>query len=427
MRNTLAAADHHGIDCKVTESMSDPRLDGLAHCHPSPRGHPSPRAKCTPKTRSWPDRALRHGMRLCVIGAASIALGGCLTGQYMSSSGFKDGEVVQGTDMRMVEITPQFVASGDNAVSAFQVPAELAQYRPQSYQIQPGDTLLVTVWDHPELTAPAGTQATAASNGRLVYPDGTMFYPYVGTLKVEGMTIEELRNTLTTRLAKYLRNPQLDVTVTGNGGQVVMEGAFTNTAPQGIDTVPLTVSKAVGAAGINLEQADISGLTLIRDGRRYPLDMDAMNRGGGAGDIYLKPGDRLFMPFNDRKQVYVLGEVVRPQALTFKTSDMTLTQALGRTGGLNQVTSNGDAVYVIRGIDAAQLSPQTPPSAATIYHLRAKSPAAFALASSFSLRAGDVVFVGPAGITRWNRFLSQLLPLSGIINSAANAQDSFTN
>jgi polysaccharide biosynthesis/export protein len=356
--------------------------------------------------------------RIGFVAAVAIMLTGCLTGQHMAR-GDQDG-------MRMVEITPEFVASGDNVSAMQPLPAELTEYRPQSYEIQPGDTLLVTVWDHPELTAPAGTQQSAASNGRLVYPDGTMFYPYVGTLKVQGMTIEELRRTLTSRLAKYLRDPQVDVGVTGNGGQVVLEGAFTNTAPQGVSTVPLTVSKAVGAGGINVEQADLSGLTLIRDGRRYNIDLDRINRQEGASDIYLKPGDRLYLPFNDRKQVYVLGEVLRPQALTFKTSDMSLTQALGRAGGLNQVTSNGDEVYVIRGIDASQLA-KASGSAATVYHLGAKSASAFALASSFSLRAGDVVFVGPAGITRWNRFLSQLLPLSGIINSAANAQNNFTD
>jgi polysaccharide export outer membrane protein len=326
----------------------------------------------------------------------------------------------------MVEITPQLVASNQNAAANVELPPELTQYRPQSYQIQPGDTLLVTVWDHPELTTPAGAQQAAASNGRLVYPDGTLFYPYVGQLKVAGMTIEELRSTLTTRLAKYLRKPQVDVGVSGNGGQVVLEGAFNNTAPQGLGTVPMTVSKAVGAAGINVEQADLSGLTLIREGRRYNIDLDALHRGGSVTDIYLKPGDRLYLPFNDRKQVYVLGEVVRPQALTFKTSDMSLTQALGRTGGLNQVTSNGDAVYVIRGVDAANLSKEAP-STATVYHLRAKSPAAFAVASSFPLRAGDVVFVGPAGITRWNRFFSQLLPLSAILNTATSAQGNVSN
>jgi polysaccharide export outer membrane protein len=362
---------------------------------------------------------MQQAARMLLVAAASLVLAGCLTGQSMSR-GDQAG-------MRMVEITPEFVASGDNVSAMQPLPAELTEYRPQSYEIQAGDTLLVTVWDHPELTAPAGTQQSAASNGRLVYPDGTMFYPYVGTLKVQGMTIEELRRTLTSRLSKYLRDPQVDVGVTGNGGQVVLEGAFTNTAPQGVSTVPLTVSKAVGAGGINVEQADLSGLTLIRDGRRYNIDLDRLNRQEGSGDIYLKPGDRLYLPFNDRKQVYVLGEVLRPQALTFKTSDMSLTQALGRAGGLNQVTSNGDEVYVIRGIDAANLASQTSGAGATVYHLGAKSASAFALASSFSLRAGDVVFVGPAGITRWNRFLSQLLPLSGIINSAANAQNNFTD
>lgn len=363
----------------------------------------------------------------CALSVAALVTSGCV-GQHMSSSSLNDGEVVQGSDMRMVEITPEFIHGTGNATASVQLPAELTQYRPESYHIQPGDILQVTVWDHPELTTPAGVQQGAASNGRLVYPDGTLFFPYVGTIKVEGMTIEELRGSLATRLGKYLKDPQLDIGIAGNGGQVVLEGAFKNTAPQAVSTVPLSVAKAVGTAGIDLEQADISGLTLVRDGRRYKLDMDALNRSGAAnGDVYLKPGDRLFMPFNDRKEVYVLGEVTRPQAITFKTTDMSLTQALGRSGGLNQITSNGDAVYVIRGVDAANLTPQTSAEAATVYHLRAQSPAAFALASSFSLRAGDVVFVGPAGITRWHRFLTQLLPLSGFINSAANVQDSFTN
>lgn len=369
---------------------------------------------------------LGFGFRMLSMALMAAVLSGCLTGQSMSARGGDNGEVVQGGDVRMVEITPEFVAANRGAPMADAVPAQLREYRPDTYHIQPGDMLLVTVWDHPELTTPAGTMQQAATNGRLVYPDGTLFYPYAGTIKVEGMTIQELRNTLTSRLAKYLRNPQLDVNVANHGGQVSMEGAFTNTAPQSITTVPLTLSKAVGTAGISVRDADLSGLMLIREGASYTIDLDAMNRRGGAGDIYLKPGDRLYLPFNDRKEVYVLGEVTRPQAITFKTSDMTLTQALGRAGGLDQVTSNGDAVYVIRGVDASQLTAEAP-STATVYHLRAKSPAAFALADSFSVRAGDVVFVGAAGITRWNRFLSQLLPLSGILRNAANVQNDVTN
>jgi polysaccharide export outer membrane protein len=343
---------------------------------------------------------------------AAIMLAGCALGpgQRMTSN----HTLVESGDVEMIAITPEVVSAPRSVV---QLPAELASYKPESYQIHPGDTILVTVWDHPELTTPAGSQQQAITNGRLVQPDGTFFYPYAGKINVSGMTIEQLRSTLAERLSRYLRNPQLDVNVVGFGSRVALQGAFTDTTPQEFTTVPLTLSQAIGKGRINVEQADLAGFVLTRDGRDYLLDLDALNRNGKlAQDIYLKPGDRLFPPFNDRKEVYVVGEVLRPQALNFKTTDMSLTQALGRTGGLNPVSAKGGAVYVIRGVENMQSSP------AKVYHLDATSPVAFALADQFSLRPGDVVWVGPAGITRWNRFLSQLLPLSGIISNAAAAQ-----
>lgn len=352
-----------------------------------------------------------------VAAIAAVFVSGCIPGQYMSSKAGPGGSVVEGDHVEMVQITSELVAADRNARQPGQIPAELQGYRPESYRISPGDTLLVTVWDHPELTTPAGTQQAAVTNGRLVYPDGTMFFPFAGQMKVAGMTIEEVRSTLTSKLARYIQQPQVDVNVVGSGGRVSVQGAFVNTAPQNITTTPLTLSQAIGAATVNVEQADLAGFVLTRDGKSYPLDLDALNRNGKvAADLYLKPGDHLYLPYNDRKEAYVLGEVLRPQAITFKTTDMSLTQALGRAGGLNPVSSNGDEVYVIRGIEEMQ---QTP---ARVYHLSARSPAAFALADRFSVRPGDVVFVGPAGVTRWNRFLSQLLPLSGIISNAASAQ-----
>jgi polysaccharide export outer membrane protein len=352
----------------------------------------------------------------CAVTIIATMLAGC-AGQQMSTRGSGNGELINGTDVRMVAITPELVAPQRTTEP---VPAELASYRPETYRIQPGDTLLVTVWDHPELTTPAGSQQQAVTNGRLVQPDGTFFYPYAGKINVTGMSIEDLRSTLATRLAKYLRDPQLDVNVVGFGSRVALQGAFTDTSPQEMTTVPLTLAQAIGKARIDAEQADLSGLVLTRDQRSYRLDLDALNRDGNvAPTIYLKPGDHLFLPFNDRKEVYVIGEVLRPQAITFKTTDMSLTQALGRSGGLNPITAKGEAVYVIRGVEDMQRSP------ATVYHLDAKSPAAFALADRFWLRQGDVVWVGPAGVTRWNRFLTQLLPLSGLISNAASAQYNF--
>ncbi|WP_109123916.1 polysaccharide biosynthesis/export family protein [Dyella sp. C11] len=317
----------------------------------------------------------------------------------------------------IVPITPKQLAMDRAAENAAAIAPELLAYKPESYRIGAGDTLYITVWDHPELTSPAGPQQQTLANGRLVRSDGTLFYPYVGELKVSGLTIEELRKAISDKLAKYVEKPQVDVNVIGYGSQrVTVQGAFIKTDPQPITAIPTTLSQALGVAVINTEQANLSGLVLSRDGHDYHIDLDALNSSKAmAQDVYLKPGDRLFLPYNDRHEAYVIGEVNRPTALPFKTTDLTLTQALGRAGGLNQSTSKGKAVYVIRGIENLENAK------GTVYQLDARSPDAFLLADQFKVKPGDVVFVGPAGVTRWNRFLSQLLPLSGIISSAADA------
>lgn len=355
-------------------------------------------------------------LSLCATFVAVVSLTGCAAfpGQRMSGSG--DGsETVRGMgEVRMVPITSELVAAPREQAT---VPQELSAYQPESYGIRPGDTILVTVWDHPELSTPAGTQQQAIANGRQVQPDGTFFFPYAGKMNVAGMTPQELRTKLAQALGRFLAEPQVDVNVVGFGGRIVMQGAFEDTTPQEFTTLPLTLSQAVGRARVNSEEADLSGLVLVRDGRSYRMDLDALNRNPEvAQDVYLKPGDRIFLPYNDRKEVYVLGEVIRPQAIPYKTSDISLTQALGRTGGLNPISSKGGAVYVIRGAEKLQAAE------ATVYHLDATSPAAFALGDKFPLQAGDVVWVGPAGVTRWNRFLSQILPISGLISNAAAAQ-----
>jgi polysaccharide export outer membrane protein len=353
-------------------------------------------------------------MVLCV-----TFLHGCAIapGQHMSESALTNSGSASAANIQLVQITPDLLASEQASTMGSTVPPELLSYQPQPYQIGPGDTLYITVWDHPELTSPAGSQQQTVANGRLVRSDGTLFYPYVGTFKAAGMNIEQLRETISAKLAKYIEKPQVDVSVVGYGSQrITLEGAFTKTDVQQVDAVPLTLGQAIGNAGINTADADLSDLVLTRDGHDYHLNLNAIDNGGGTTpvqNIYLKPGDRLFLPYNDNQEVYVMGEVVRPEAITFKTSGLSLTQALGRAGGLNPVTADGKAVYVIRGAKKMKDKP------ATVYHLNARSPAAFTLADNFRVKPGDVIWVGAAGVTEFNRVLSQISPFSGIIGNAA--------
>ncbi|MEO5830550.1 MAG: polysaccharide biosynthesis/export family protein [Rhodanobacter sp.] len=335
----------------------------------------------------------------------------------MSTRSLTNGSSSESGHVKLVLITPDMLAAAQANASDQSIAPELLSYQPQPYQIGPGDTLYITVWDHPELTSPAGSQQQTVANGRLVRSDGSLFYPYVGNIKVAGMTIEELRQAIASKLGRYVEKPQVDVSVVGYGSQrITLRGAFTKTDPQSINAVPMTLHQVVGSAGINNDLADLSDLLLTRDGKQYHLDLNAPGQKTGTAvpDIYLKPGDDLFLPYNESREVYVMGEVIKPQAITFKTS-MNLTQVIGRSGGLNPITSDSKAIYVIRGVANLQQEP------ATVFHLNGHSPAAFALADNFVMRPGDVVFVGPSGVTEWNRVLSQLLPISSVVGTAALA------
>lgn len=352
-----------------------------------------------------------------------MLLHGCVwaPGQHVSGSDFVRKGESDSSKVELIPITPTLLASDHAAQLQETMPPILLDYQPPPYTIGAGDSLFITVWDHPELTAPAGANQPSGANGRLVRSDGTLFYPYVGTLKVSGMTIEHLREIISSKLATYIKKPQVDVSVVGyNSQRVLVGGAFMKTDPLPITAVPLTLAQALGTATINTQEANLSGLVLRRDGHDYHLDLDALNNQHHlARNIYLAPGDRLFLGYNDRQQVYVMGEVLRPQALTFKTANLSLTQALGQAGGLNEITAKGKAVYVIRGANDMENTK------AKVFQLNARSPVAFVLADQFKVKPGDVVFVGPAGVTRWNRFLSQLLPLSGLLNSVSASKSSF--
>jgi polysaccharide export outer membrane protein len=357
---------------------------------------------------------------------SAFALQGCMfsPGQNLDTARLMQEDSAESSRVQLVQITPKLLSVEAATQRQDVIPQELLSYEPPSYRIGAGDLLYITVWDHPELTSPAGQQQQTDANGRLVRPDGTLFYPYVGTLHVSGRTIEDVRKTITGALAAYVEQPQVDIAVLRFASQrVLLNGAFVKAGPQPITTTPLTLMEAIGAAQLDTINADLSGLTLKRENQVFHLNIDALNTAQGSDlyNLYLKDGDRIYLPYNDRKKVYLMGEVNAPRALTFKTREMNLADALGSVGGLNQTTANGKAVYVIRGVENLETE------RAKVFQLDANSPTAFILAQQFQLQPQDVVYVGPAGVTRWNRLISQLVPSAGILGTGSTIKNNLND
>lgn len=362
---------------------------------------------------------------LVALGASTLLLQACMfsPGMHMDTDRLISQDSAENSMVEMVQITPKLIAQDQAVNDRLAVPQALLDYSPENYRIGANDALFITVWDHPELTVPGGQQQTNAANARVVRDDGTLFYPFIGNVRVAGLTLEELREIITTRLARYIEQPQVDVNVIEyNSQKIYFSGAFVNAGILPVNAQRLTLLQAVGQAGIDAERADLSDLQIIRDGVTYSLDYDRLtSMPSRIGDVYLRPGDKVHMGLNDARKILVMGEVPKPGAMPYRTSRMTLSEVLGSTGGPSPMSASGREIYVIRGVDNIETEK------ATVFQLNAQSPSAFILANRFEMQPQDVVFVGAAGITRWNRFISQLVPTASIFQTTIEAEDDLRN
>lgn len=163
-----------------------------------------------------------------------------------------------------------------------------------------------------------------------------MYFPYVGRIQAAHKTVAQVREQLRLGLAPQYTEVKVDVKVLRyNSQRILLSGAFKSPGSQPINNIPLSLVQAISTAGLDLTDANLAGLSLKRDGKEYVLDVDALNRKDSQlSKIFLKDGDYLHLNSNSPNKVYVLGEVVRPQVISFGTTSLTLMEALGNSGGL---------------------------------------------------------------------------------------------
>ncbi|GAA0841529.1 polysaccharide export protein [Marinobacter szutsaonensis] len=339
-----------------------------------------------------------------------LSLSGCavIPGAHIPYDQDEDESVDLEKMVNIYTITPKLLQEKmaepeSNPVLNRELEAEINEY---DYEVNRGDVLNITVWDHPELTIPAGGDRSPSEAGNWVHSDGTIFYPYVGEVKVAGLRVTEIREILRERLAEYIESPQVDVTVASfRSKRVYLTGEVKQPGTQPITNVPLTLLEAVSNAGGLTEVADWTNVTLTRNGEtnRYSL-RELYRQGDTRENVLLRPNDIIHVARNDAAKVFVLGEVGNPTSLNIGRSDITLAEALSDAGGFAQATANASGLFVIR--KAAEGSDKI----ADVYQLHARNATALVLADQFTLQPRDIVYVTAAPIARWNRLIAQILP-----------------
>ena len=159
------------------------------------------------------------------------------------------------------------------------------------YRIGVGDSLAVNVWRNDDLSITVP-----------VRPDGKISVPLAGDVDVGARTPEEVSAAITTKLAKYIRDPFVTVIVTDMGSEVFRNRVRVTGAVQKPVSIPyrqgMTVLDVVLEAGGVNEFASLSRATLYRrDCSRLPVRLDhILKRGEMATNYDIRAGDVVTVP-----------------------------------------------------------------------------------------------------------------------------------
>ena len=117
-----------------------------------------------------------------------------------------------------------------------------------NYTVKPGDLLSISVWKEPDLQKPA-----------LVRPDVSFSFQLVGEVDAKGKTVADLNKAMSQKLAKYISDPVVTVSIQEiKGNKVyVKPGEF-------IMNPTVDVMQALSMAGGTTPFAALGDITILR-------------------------------------------------------------------------------------------------------------------------------------------------------------------
>jgi polysaccharide export outer membrane protein len=332
----------------------------------------------------------------------------------------------------LVDISPETIGflSQPNLIT-FQ--GAFSDKRPKPVQVAGiGDVLNVSIFE----AAPGGlfTPPTAAGArpgnfvdlpAQAVDQSGNIRVPYAGDVPAANRTLPQIEHEIVSRLHSRALEPQVVVSMNQQHSSVVsVLGDVNAPGVLSLNSVGERLLAMIARAGGPKFEAIESYVTLQRDGKRVRVLLSRVVQ-DPSENIFIRPNDVIFIT-RESPTFTALGALNQNvfgfnSEISFETETLTLAQAIGKAGGLNDQQSDAAEVFVYRhedrpflqklGIDTKRFIYDRIP---TIYHLNFRDPSGMLLASGFQIRSKDVMYVANAKVVEYYKLLT-------LINNTAAA------
>jgi polysaccharide export outer membrane protein len=228
------------------------------------------------------------------------------------------------------------------------------------YLVGAQDVLIITSYDQPDLTGKFTVET-----------DGTFTYPYIGRVRVGGITLRDVEAVLKKELVQrgFFMNPDLTVGVDQYRsqkiyvvGEVRTPGAYTLSGNiRLVEALALAGSTLPTASGevvivqasdeslvIDPQAVALTGALDVDPDKVSRVDLRELENGDRSHNVKLRNGDTIFVL--RAESVYVFGQVKNPGAYSMREKRTTVLQALSLAGGLTDRGATG-RFQIVRIVD----------------------------------------------------------------------------
>lgn len=372
-------------------------------------------------------------------------IGCAIHGAWLPSSGPRLDElqaqaIPEAGQPLMIDVDTEIVARTaaarmeDSFSRIFGEPAQGA-----SQPIGPGDSIEVTVWETPPATllAPLPTDSRANGSGaraslvpeQVVTEDGTISVPFGGVIQVAGRTPRQVEALIAARLEGKAHQPQVAVRILRHASHAVtIVGEVAHSMRMPLTPKGERLLDALASAGGTRQPVGKVSIQMARRGVVAAMPMDRVIR-DPAQNLRLQPDD-VVMVVHQPFSLTVLGATGANREIEFEGQGISVAQALGRAGGLQDLRADARAILLFRMEAAgsvtsanASTSPRNQASVPVIYRIDLRTPSGFFAAREFQVQDKDILFVSNASAADLQKFLnlisSTIMP-AAMVRSLAN-------
>lgn len=306
------------------------------------------------------------------------------------------GTETEASNVQVVAVTRETLAE----LAHWPRPAGLSRHnwptasaQPTARTLRAGDTVALAIWDsQPDSLITNAEQRMVSMQNVSVSPSGRIFVPYVGEVRVSGLTAEDARREIESQMRVIVPDGQVQLSVTpgtGNTIEVVTGVARPGSLPMP-ETSPTILAVLAQAGGIAPTLRNPL-VRLNRAGQGYAIPARTLFA-EPRHDIQLRGGDRILVE-EDQRNFIALGAAGRQQVVYFEREEISALDALSSVGGLSPSRASLRGVMVLREYPAATLreTGHAPRKPWVIFSFDMTSADGLFAAGNFNIAPGDVV------------------------------------